>query len=86
MTLIFKLMDERIQFMCWDLAKKWYSVLINLSAFSLGGEFCAMTSAVHGQGDDSGNVFILLLIPPVVHLFQCHSAMQFVLSHLMHQR
>lgn len=34
------------------------------SAFSLGGEFCAMTPAVYGQGDDSGNAFILLLIPP----------------------
>lgn len=44
--------------------KQRYLVLISLSAFSLGGDFCAMTPAVHGQGDDSGNVFILLLIPP----------------------
>lgn len=63
-TWIFKLMDEIIQFNCLDLAKNQYSVLISKPAFSLGGEFCAMTPAVHWLDDDSGNVFILLLFPP----------------------
>lgn len=49
-TQIFKLMDERIQFMCQDLAKKIYSVLISQSAFSLGGEFCGNDPCSAGAG------------------------------------